>query len=52
MTDVHAEAVKRLSAGCAHFCHAQDMWTVGKHCTAKQHGDWFLAGCTEMRLEV
>lgn len=50
--DVPVEAVKRLSAGRAHFSRAQDMWTVGRLCSAERHGGCFLAGCTVMRLGV
>lgn len=50
--DVPAEAVKRLSAGRAHSSPAQDMWTVGKRCSAEQHGGCFLAACAVMRLGV
>lgn len=50
--DVPVEAVKRLSAGRAHFSRAQDMWTVGRLGSADRHGGCFLAGCTVMRLGV
>lgn len=43
--DVPAEAVKRLSAGRAHFSPAQDVWTVGKHWLQCQTTRWLLSGC-------